>query len=118
MRRFLRALPILALALAFTALVPATPANAMSPALTAQSSSTTVVSGELLKVDTTSQTFTVKQSNGQDIEFQYNSDTKVEGSDSGVQGLASETGTRVTVHYKEESGQRMATMIQINKKER
>jgi hypothetical protein len=49
------------------------------------------------------------------MQLQYDANTKVEGKDGGVQGLASETGTRVTIHYKEDSGKMHATRIEIRK---
>jgi hypothetical protein len=71
--------------------------------------------GELIKVDTSEQTFTIKEENGTEVQFRYNSSTEVEGSSEGVQGLSSETGTRVTVYYKEHSGQKIASRIEIQK---
>jgi hypothetical protein len=74
-----------------------------------------VATGDLQSVDTTTQTFTIKDSRGEQVQFRYDSSTQVEGSSEGVQGLSSQTGTRVTVHYQEKSGEKMATRIVINK---
>ena len=74
-----------------------------------------VARGELLKVDAASQTFTIRQANDEEMQFKYDSNTKVEGSQNGVQGLSSETGTSVTVHYREQSGQKIATRIEVIK---
>ena len=49
--------------------------------------------GELVKVDTDSQTFTIKQDNGEQAQFQYTADTKVEGAQTSMQGLATDTGS-------------------------
>ena len=83
-----------------------------------QDSKERAAQGELVKVDTTHQTLTVKLSDGDEIQFQYNSNTKVEGSEEGVQGLSTETPTRVNVHYEEQSGQKLATRIEVIKSDR
>ncbi len=72
-----------------------------------------MATGELQQVDTTNQTFTTKDTEGKEMQFRYDTSTQVEGSSQGVQGLSSQTGTQVTVHYEEKSGQKMATRIEI-----
>ncbi len=117
MRNLWKVISMLLLAAAITTIGASVPAQAQSPQRAMHSSSQSELStqGQLDKVDTTKQTFTVKTADDQVIEFHYTSDTKVEGSASGIQGLSSETGTRVSVYYKEESGKRLATRIEINK---
>jgi hypothetical protein len=56
---------------------------------------------------------TIKLENGDSVQFQYNSDTKEEGSQNGIQGLSTDTGTQVSVQYKEQSGKKVATRIEI-----
>jgi hypothetical protein len=73
------------------------------------------VDGELVKVDAASKMLTIKNQEGQELQFAYDDSTQVEGQEGGVQGLASSTGTRLTVHYKEDSGKMHATRIQIKK---
>ena len=117
MRRLCNALPILLLALAFAGISAASPTQPVSLSTFNQASSenSMVAKGELQKVDTTNQTFTIKASTGEVIQFSYNESTKVEGSNEGVQGLSSQSGTQVTVRYKEDSGRKLATSITIQK---
>ena len=109
MRRLWKGLPFLLLTLAFARIAPSI------PVMGATGDSALTAKGELLKVDTTNHTFTIKAANGEEMQFSYDSSTKVEGSTEGVQGLSSRTGSRLTVHYKEESGRRLATGIEIEK---
>lgn len=90
---------------------------ASSHDLIAQEPEVKTVRGELTKVDLESQTLTIKLENGDEVQFAYDSDTMVEGRENGVQGLASDTGTMLTVHYKEDSGKKIATKIVIKKSE-
>ena len=116
MQRILRILPLFLLILSFAAAASAMQSEPQTtPAQTTEKQS---VGGELVKVDAANQTLTVKQENGEEVQFQYDSNTKVEGSQNGVQGLSSETGARVTVQYAEGSGKRMATVIEINKSDK
>jgi len=85
------------------------------PAVSAQSTNDKVAQGELVKVDTDAQTLTIRNATGEEIEFQYNADTKVEGSTSGVQGLSTKTGTRLMIHYKEQTDSKLATRVEIVK---
>ncbi len=112
MRKLWNALPLFLLALAIARISAAVPTSFDQ----ASSEKSMVATGELQKVDTTNQTFTIKAASGEVLQFSYNESTKVEGSDAGVQGLSSESGTQVTVRYKEESGKRLAISIQVQKK--
>ena len=111
-----RILPILLLTLAFAAFRPAIQAQADPTAMSGQTREEKIAQGELIKVDTDHMTLTIKNVAGDEIEFHYNSDTKVEGSTNGVQGLSTQTGTRLTIHYKEQSeDDKLATKIEIVK---
>lgn len=116
MRKTLSVFCVIVLAATFAAIAPVQPAQA-SMARQSDTEKDRVAEGELGKVDTTKQTFTLKTGNNLELEFRYDSNTKVEGGRSGVQGLSSETGTRVMVYYQENSGQKLATKIEIRKKE-
>jgi len=76
------------------------------------------VQGELLKVDTATMTFTIKPADGEEMSFQYDTNTKVEGSEKGVEGLSPNSGTKLNVHYEEKSGKKVATRIEIIKTEK
>ncbi len=117
MRGLCKSLPVCLVLLAVVMMVPVVSAQSDEPASVSQSSGdrATVATGELQSVDTSNQTFTIKDTKGEQMQFSYDSNTQVEGSSQGVQGLSSETGTRVTVHYEEKSGQKTATKIVIHK---
>ncbi len=85
------------------------------PALVDQSQQEMSVQGQLLKVDTTGMTFTIKPEEGEEISFQYDPNTKVEGSQEGVQALNPESGMKVIVHYEERSGGKVAILIEVIK---
>lgn len=115
MGRISRAFPLILLILAFTSVTRAIP-NHSDPGLAmGQSPELKVITGELAKVDLENQTLTLKLENDEEAVFQYDADTRVEGRENGVQGLSTETGTKVTVSYTEEEGKRTATKIEIKK---
>jgi hypothetical protein len=74
----------------------------------------TSVKGELTKVDTTAKTLSVKASDGAEMQFSYNDQTEVSGAQEGVAGLATKTGSQVTVHYTEKDGAKTATKIEVS----
>ncbi len=112
-----KVLPLLLLAIACTT-VSAVPAPIKSPVgMPVETAESHMMQGELVKVDTDKQTFTVKQENGEEILFQYDANTKVEGRENGVQGLSAESGSHLTVHYTERAGKRLATSIEIKERE-
>ena len=116
MKNLCRTLPVLLLALTFAAAAAALPARSYAAQMSGQSSSEKIARGELVKVDTENMTLTVKDQDEKELEFSYDSDTKVEGSTGGVQGLSTKTGTRLTIHYKEPSeGKMLAVRIVIDK---
>lgn len=117
MRSLWKGVPVCLVLLAIVTLVPAVCAQSDVPARSDQSAGdkAMVATGELQSVDTTNQTFTIKDAKGEQVQFRYDASTQVEGSSEGVQGLSSQTGTRVSVQYEEKSGQKMATRIVISK---
>jgi len=70
-----------------------------------------IFEGELMKVDDTAKTLSVKGSEGQEMEFRYNDWTLVSGAESGIQGLATKNGTPVSVHF--DTATRTAIKIEI-----
>lgn len=109
MKNLYKVLPIFVVALALAAF--STTVVAQDPGQQPM-----VARGELLKVDTSNNTFTIRAENGQEMEFNYNSSTKVEGATTSIAGLSNETGNEVTVHYKEENGKMWAERIDVKKK--
>ncbi len=84
----------------------------------AQSAEAKTAQGELVKVDADNHMFTIKQENGEEMQFQYDATTEVQGSQTSVQGLATQTGTRVTVQYTESADKKLARRIEIQKSDR
>jgi len=72
------------------------------------------IQGDLLRVDTDAKTLVIQPTEGPDMQFIYNDETKVVGGDKGVAGLATMKGTRVTVTFKMQGKDRLATQIQIH----
>ncbi len=69
--------------------------------------------GELTSVDPDEMTITLKGPDGKAWSFRYNEDTEVSGAQQGVAGLATRTGTVVTVHFEGEGEERLATRIEV-----
>ena len=74
-------------------------------------------SGELVDVDTTEQKLTVRNEQGEEMEFSYSSQTEVSGADQSIAGLATQSGSKVTVEYSDsgegQSNEKTAQKIQI-----
>ena len=86
-----------------------------SPAL-GSSQAATVAIGEITDVDAKSKTISVKTSSGSEMKFKYDDDTKVSGSSKNVAGLATATGSQVTINYKKDGQSNMATSIDVSAK--
>jgi Cu/Ag efflux protein CusF len=69
-------------------------------------------SGELADVDAKAATITVKTAT-EDMKFRYDDQTKVSGAQKGVAGLATMKGSQVTVNYKKEGANNIATSIDV-----
>ena len=74
--------------------------------------------GELSSIDATAKMLTIKPAAGAEQKFQYNDSTKVTGARGGVAGLATESGKQVTVHFKTEGANRVATEIEVQAAEK
>jgi hypothetical protein len=74
-----------------------------------------IFEGELLKVDATAKTLSVKNSQGQEIEFRYSDQTVISGADGGVEGLATKSGTPVSVHF--DTATRTAAKIEVRQRQ-
>ena len=81
---------------------------------TAQTQETTqIFEGELMKVDATAKTLSVKNSQGQENEFRYTDQTVISGAN-GVEGLATKSGTPVSVHF--DTATRTAAKIEVRQR--
>jgi len=74
-----------------------------------------VAMGELVRVDTTAKTISVRPEKGEAMTFTYNDATKVTGAGD-VAGLATMSGSRVTVHYAKQGQSNLASQIEVQKK--
>jgi hypothetical protein len=72
--------------------------------------------GQLVRVDTSAKTVTIRSSDGGQMQFQYTADTKVTGGDQSVAGLATVTGSPVTVQYVKQDKANIATQIAVSEK--
>jgi Cu/Ag efflux protein CusF len=86
---------------------PAAPPSAPGAAQASQSAS-----GELTDVDAKAAMITVKTATDE-MKFRYDDQTKVTGAQKGVAGLATMKGAQVTVNYKKEGSNNIATSIDV-----
>jgi PBP1b-binding outer membrane lipoprotein LpoB len=70
-----------------------------------------IFEGELMRVDATAKTLSVKSSDGREMEFRYNDQTLISGAESGVEGLATKSGSPVSVHF--DTATRTASKIEV-----
>jgi len=70
--------------------------------------------GELVKVDADAKTITIKGADGVETEFAYTATTDVKGGPEGVAGLATKSGSKVTVHFTSDMGKKTATKIEVS----
>jgi hypothetical protein len=74
------------------------------------------VKGEVVKVDAEAKKITIKGTDGVETVFAYTDATEVTGGQAGVAGLATQTGAKVTVHFKSDMGTKTATKIEVDDK--
>jgi hypothetical protein len=74
-----------------------------------------IFDGELMKVDATAKTLSVKNSEGREMEFRYNDQTLISGADGGVEGLATKSGTPVSVHF--DTATRTVAKIEVRQRQ-
>ena len=92
----------------FVALPLAASAGQAAEQPAGQAAQATSASGELVKVDATAKTLTIK-ADGRDQQFAFNEQTKITGAQ-GAAGLATMEGSQVTVMYGKD---RTATEIRV-----
>ena len=73
-----------------------------------------IFDGELMKVDATAKALSVKNSDGWAMEFRYNDQTLISGADGGVEGLATKSGTPLSVHF--DTATRTAAKIEVRQR--
>ncbi len=82
----------------------------------ARQEKSSVASGELVKVDTAARTIVIRTESGPQMQFSYTAETKVVGAEKGVAGLATMTGTPVTVEFTKHEQTNLAKEIEVNQK--
>ena len=100
------------------AVVPALAQEAgASQAAGAQAAQETSVKGELVRVDATAKTISIRAegSNAPTV-FAYSDGTKVSGAGDSVSALSSLTGSNVTIHFTKQTPNNMATRVEVAKK--
>ncbi|HLV01918.1 MAG TPA: hypothetical protein VKZ59_11665 [Acidobacteriota bacterium] len=78
-----------------------------------QEEATQSFQGELVSVDSLSQKLTVRDAEGTEMEFSYTDETEVIGAEEGVAGLATKSGSQVSVSYTDDGQSKTATQIQV-----
>jgi len=105
---------VLAAALLFTvaAAAQAQDKPAAPPAAPGAAQASQSASGELTDVDAKAATITVKTATDE-MKFRFDDQTKVTGAQKGVAGLATMKGSQVSVNYKKEGSNNVATSIDV-----
>ena len=85
----------------------------VQPALAQGQEKASIVEGELSKVDPASKTLWVKTDTGE-MEFRYNDQTQISGAEGGAEGLATQSGVPVKVHF--DAASKTATRIEVGKR--
>ena len=75
---------------------------------------TDTAKGELVKVDAVAKKITIKGADGVETDFAYTDATEVKGGTEGVAGLATKSGSKVTVHFSNDMGTKTATKIEVS----
>ena len=83
------------------------------PVLAQGQEKASIVQGELSKVDPASKTLWVKTAEGE-MEFRYNDQTQISGAEGGAEGLATQSGAPVKVHF--DAASKTATKIEVGKR--
>ena len=103
---------MLALALGTSPLMAQQPPPAPPSAGQAKPQTKTAM-GELLKVDLEKKQVQIKTADDKELEFRFTAATEVTGESRNVEGLATKTGTKVSVDYTGEGDNMVATKIVI-----
>src|SRR5262245_36650106 len=91
---------------------PAVPPSSPSSPSAQAGAQTMTATGELVKVDPKEETLTVKTSTGE-VTIKYNDETKVSGASRNTAGLATMSGSQVTIRYKKDGASNIASSIEV-----
>jgi len=108
------------IAFSLAGLVSTATASAQQPAPPAgehaRAKSPEPVTGEILAVDSNARTIVVKTTSDTEMKFSYSDETVIVGGDKGPAGLATSTGTIVTVTYDVHGTANIAIKIEVKPK--
>lgn len=110
-----------AVAMAFVGLISAAPAIAQQAPAPREPEQQRApdpapVSGELVSLDDKAKSLVIKTESGNEMTFSYTATTEIVGADKGVSGLATMSGTPVTVHYSTHGTTNTAVKIEVKAK--
>ena len=99
---------------------PSAPPSSVSPAVPPAGASagaqadaqTQTATGELVSIDAKDSTMKVKTATGE-VTIKYDDDTKVSGASRNTAGLATMSGSQVTVRYKKDGANNVASSIEV-----
>jgi len=74
------------------------------------------ITGELTRVMPDQKAFAVKSTSGAEMLFRYDEKTIIAGAESNPAGLATSSGSQVTVSYKNDAAGNLATRIEVHPK--
>lgn len=75
------------------------------------------VTGEVVSINTETKTLVVKTTPDSDMKFTYSDETEIVGADKGAAGLATKTGSTVTVTYDVHGTANIALKIEVKPKQ-
>ena len=75
------------------------------------------VTGEIVSINTETKTLVVKTTPDSDMKFTYSEDTQIVGAEKGTEGLATKTGSAVTVTYDVHGTANVALKIEVKPKQ-
>jgi hypothetical protein len=85
----------------------------VQPVLAQGQDKASIAEGELTKVDAAAKTLSVKTAKG-DMEFRYTDQTQISGAEGGAEGLATQSGAQVRVHF--DAATKTASKIEVTPK--
>ena len=98
--------------------VPATAAQQpQQPPAEQRAKSPEPVTGEILSLNTATKTMVVKTTAESEMKFTYSDETEIVGADKGAEGLATKTGSIVTVTYDVHGTANIALKIEVKPKQ-
>jgi hypothetical protein len=109
------------IALVATSVISVVPATAtqqpQQPPAEQRAKSPEPVTGEIVSINTETKTLVVKTTPDSDMKFTYSEETEIVGADKGTEGLATKTGSIVTVTYDVHGTANIALKIEVKPKQ-